>query len=160
MTEEDFNIFLEVTSSAAPLSALHPLKLDKWHRALVDVPPPLYMQLGVGEIFQQVDQGARAIQAIINILGRDHLPLEHTEIARRHIGKFVLHVPHGESTAAFSLSWDKPTSKWFAILDLEEVGGRVSAESLEEAVELAMNWELPSSSTEDEESSTNPTEEA
>lgn len=158
MTEEEFAIFQEVTSSAAPLSALHPLKLDKWHRALVDVPPPLYMQLGVQELFQQVDQGARAIQAIINILGKDHLPLPHAEIAQRHIGKFVLHVPYDDSTAAFSLSWDKPTSKWFAILDLEVFGGRQSAESLEEAVELAMNWDFSSSSTDEENTTDEPEE--
>jgi hypothetical protein len=150
MTEEDFAIFQEIVASAAPLRALHPLKLDRWHRALVDLPLPLYMQLGVEDIFLQIDKAAMAIKAIVDILGKDHLPLPHSELARRHIGKFSLHVPHEGTTVVFQIRWDKATSKWFLEADFGDRGSKSSTSSLEEAVEKAQNWEFsddPTSST-------------
>lgn len=139
MTKDELAAFKEVSSTAAPLKDLHPLKLDRWWRALVGAPEPIYMQMGSFEIFQQVDLATRAIKALIDLLGADKLPLPHREIAQRHIAKFRLHIPRGEATIPYFIIWNKDDSTWELSTPLLE-GTTKIVPSLEQANKVIPNW--------------------
>lgn len=121
MAEAWLETFREVTKSAVALKDLHPLKLDRWHRALVDLPDVVYMQLGSGELFRQVDLATQALRAMVDLLGEGNLPTDAQEIARRHIKSFTWHV-QGERLVAFSATWDKNNSSWRLTCGASHVG--------------------------------------
>jgi len=107
--------FHEVTSSSASLTDLHPLKLDRWHRELVELPDAIYMQLGCTTLFHQVDVAAQALRAMIELLGADNLPTQASEIARRNIKSFswILQADFATGgTVGFNALWDPKVSSW------------------------------------------------
>lgn len=121
MAEAWLETFREVTRSAVALKDLHPLKLDRWHRNLADLPDVVYMQLGSAELFRQVDLAAQALRAMVDLLGEDNLPADPHEIARRHIKSFTWHV-QGERLVAFTATWDKSSSSWRLTCGAAHVG--------------------------------------
>lgn len=140
MTEEELQALTEVKNSATPVSHLHPLRLDRWWQALVGAPEAIYMQMGCGEIFQQVDSATRAITAMMDLLGASNIPVSHHELAQRHIGRFLLHVPReGEPPAGFLMNWEKQKQNWEVTTPLEE-GTTKIVENLEQAVEVCQSW--------------------
>lgn len=141
MTEDELEAFREVSTTAAPLNNIHPLKLDRWWKALVGAPEPIYMQMGSAEIYNQVDHATRAIKAMIDLLGAGNLPLPHREIAQRHIQKFHLHVPRGDGEGAmpFLISWNKENSNWELSTPLLEDAKKI-VNSLEQANKVLGNW--------------------
>lgn len=107
--------FHEVTSSSASLSDLHPLKLDRWHRELVELPDAIYMQLGCTTLFHQVDVAAQALVAMVELLGADNLPTSASEIARRNIKTFswIFQADFATGgTVGFTAVWDPKVSSW------------------------------------------------
>lgn len=105
----------EVNASSATLDELHPLKLDRWHRALLELPDALHMQLSCSAALAQVRKASSGLAAVLDVLGADNLPAEAPEIARRHVGAFSWHVsaPFASSgTVLFTARWDKPSSSW------------------------------------------------
>lgn len=139
MTEDEQKAFKEVTSASMPLNQLHPNKLDRWWKALVGAPDAIYMQMGCYEIFSQVDLAARAIKAMVDLLGMDSLPLPHREIAQRQIQTFRLHVARGEGSTEFTIRWNKETSSWEVTSDLVEDATKI-VPSLEKANMVIPNW--------------------
>jgi hypothetical protein len=138
MTEEELQALREITSTAAPLGALHPLKLDRWWRAIVGAPESIYMQMGSEEVFKQVDSGTRAVVAMRDLLG--DLPVSHHEVAQRHIRAFRLHVPReGEQPAPFVIEWDKEKQNW-GIRCLLEEGTTKIVKKLEDSVDVCRKW--------------------
>jgi hypothetical protein len=104
--------FREVTSSSASLNDLHPLKLDRWHRGLVDLPDAIYMQLGCTTLFHQVDVAAQGLRAMTELLGADNLPTDASELARRNIKSFSWHVSADFATGgtvSFAVSRTRPS---------------------------------------------------
>jgi hypothetical protein len=139
MTEEELQALREITSTAAPLSALHPLKLDRWWRAIVGAPDAIYMQMGSEEVFTQVDSGTRAVVAMRDLLGGD-VPISHHEVAQRHIKNFRLHVPRDDDQpVGFVMSWDKEKQNWEVHCALEQ-GTTKIVKDLEHAVEVCRKW--------------------
>jgi len=115
MADSWLETFREVTSSSISLTDLHPLKLDRWHRALVDLPDAVYMQLGCTALFHQVDVAAQALRQMVNLLGADHLPASPTEIARRNIRSFSWLAPADFATGgtvSFHVTWEPDVSSW------------------------------------------------
>ena len=107
--------FREVTASSASLDDLHPLKLDRWHRALVHLPDALYMQMSCRTLLEQVRTASEALNTMIDLLGAENLPAAGPEIARRHIKTFSWHLGAGfasSGTLLFTASWDKGISSW------------------------------------------------
>jgi hypothetical protein len=109
------DIFAEAQAFQGGLGNLHPLKLDRWHRGLIDLPDAIYMQYGCERLLQQVQVAVVAITAVQGVLGTGNLPIEPMEIARRQIREFSWHVPSefdDTGTVTCSLTWDKETSAW------------------------------------------------
>lgn len=141
MAEAWLETFREVTTSAVALKDLHPLKLDRWHRGLVDLPDVIYMQLGSAALFRQVDLAAQALRAMIDLLGEDHLPTDPHEIARRHIKSFTWHVQIDGRTIAFTAAWDKSSSSWKLTCGASHVGDITKmVPDVETAVRKADEW--------------------
>lgn len=144
ITADELEVYKEVTTSQTALASLHPVRLDRWHRTLVGLPDVLYMQLGVQILFQHIDQAARALRAMIELLGAENLPLDAKEIARRHIAEFNWHLPSEVAeggTHLFSLTWNKETSSWKLNCTNSE-GEKVTktVSSLEQALEKSQEW--------------------
>ena len=107
--------FREVAASSATLDELHPLKLDRWHRALVQLPDALYMQMSCQTLLEQVRAASSALGTLIELLGADNLPADASELARRHIKTFSWHLGAefaSSGTLLFTVGWDKGTSSW------------------------------------------------
>ena len=140
MTDEELEIFREITSFSGNASGLHPLKLDKWWRSLVGAPDPIYLQMGFHTIFSQIDRSAQAVQAMLDLVGAGNLPVSHREIAQRHIGLFTFHVASSEvsGTQPFSVSWDKNVALW--ALASGHVEGVKMVPDLDKAVSKAVEW--------------------
>lgn len=142
MTDEFHEVFREVTSSSAALGDLHPRRLDRWWKALVGAPDPIYMQLGCNAIFKQIDLAAAAIRHMIDLLGPDNLPVSPREVARRHIREFRWHVTSSEDgagTFVFLASWNKDSSAWH-LTCAQDGSTTKSVKDLETAVEKAQDW--------------------
>lgn len=139
MTDEELEIFREITNFSGKPNDLHPLKLDKWWKALVGAPEPIYLQMGFHTIFGQIDKSAQAVQAMLDLVGPGNLPVSHQEIAQRHIGHFGFHVAGGESgTRLFTVNWDKTKNLW--VLSPGEYAVSKMVPDLEKAVEKAVEW--------------------
>ena len=109
------DIFAEAQAFQGGLGSLHPLKLDRWHRGLIDLPDAIYMQYGCERLLQQVEIAVGAIAQVQGVLGAGNLPVKPTEISRRQIRQFSWHVPSefdDTGTVTCSLTWDKETSAW------------------------------------------------
>ena len=144
MTDEELEIFRQITDFSGKPNDLHPLKLDRWWKAIVGAPDPIYLQMGFHGIFQQIDEGAQAIQAVMDLVGHENLPVSHQELAQRHIGHFTFHVPSEEAgTRRFDVKWDKAKNHWN--LSTPD-SGTVDATSskfitdLERAIKKAKEW--------------------
>lgn len=108
-------LFTEAQSFQGGLGHLHPLKLDRWHRGLIDLPDAIYMQYGSPLLLEQVQVAVAAIASVQGVLGTGNLPIKPQEISRRQIRLFTWHVPseYDETgTVTCSLTWDKETSSW------------------------------------------------
>jgi hypothetical protein len=141
----DLEALLKEIGAHTTLAATHPIKLDRLHRGLFDLPDPLYMQMGCDLVHRQILAAAEALRAMIKIVGAGNLPLAHTEIARRKVGTFELHVmsfdvEHG--TMPFRLAWEAKTSTWRVTVARAGVGDGVSKSvpTLEKAIEKSMQW--------------------
>jgi hypothetical protein len=123
------------------LSSLHPLKLDRWHRALVGLPPAIYMQYGCFDLWQQVGRAAAALETMVNLLGTEGLPVTPHELAQRTIQTFRWYVPSTplEALVGFQASWDKKASSWKLTLP-EESSAIKSVPTLEAALEKSKEW--------------------
>lgn len=132
-------LFKEI-AGATSVASVHPLRLDRWHRLLLALPEPLYMQLGCEALFRQVLMGAEAVRAMIKIVGSSKLPVPAAEIARRRVGTFVLHVASfsDAGTWPFQITWDAKSSAWRLQGESRDVTKIVP--TLELAVEKAMQW--------------------
>jgi hypothetical protein len=138
----DLEALLKEIGANASLATVHPVKLDRWHRGLFELPEALYMQLSCDLILRQVVLGTEALRAMIKIVGVGNLPLSHTEVARRKVGQYVLHVPALEQdpgTWPFKLIWDAGSTSW-RITAARAEGITKSVPTLEKAVEKAVQW--------------------
>lgn len=144
MTDEELEIFRQITAFSGKANDLHPLKLDRWWKTLVGAPDPIYLQMGFHGIFQQIDEGARAVQAMLDLVGPTNLPVSHQEIAQRHIGHFTFHVSSEETGARrFDVKWDKKKNHWdLSTPDAATVDATSSKfiVDLEKAVAKAEEW--------------------
>lgn len=147
MTDEELEIFRQITAFSGKPNDLHPLKLDRWWKMLVGAPDPIYLQMGFHGVFQQIDEGARAVQAMLDLVGPENLPVSHQAIAQRHIGHFTFHVSSEEQgTRKFDVKWDKKKNHWD--LTTPDDSGTVDATSskfitdLEKAITKAEEWVL------------------
>jgi hypothetical protein len=144
MADSWLETFREVTSSTASLNDLHPLKLDRWHRELVELPDAVYMQLGCTTLFHQVDVAAQALRQMVELLGADNLPTGASEIARRNIGSFSWHVPAAfvqSGTLPFTVVWDKDSSSWKLTSGaLLAINTTKTVPDVDAAVEKALAW--------------------
>lgn len=136
---------LSEIKSHPKLRELHPLKLDRWHRELVGLPEPIYMQYGCEELLEQVITGAVAVDRMVDLLGAKELPVTPQELAQRSIASFRWYVlaPSNE-LAAFQADWDKTSSSWKLKCQQDEQTTR-SVTSLENAFEQSKSWaqEIP-----------------
>jgi len=139
MTDEELEIFREITNFSGKPNDLHPLKLDKWWKTLVGAPDPIYLQMGFHTIFAQIDKSAQALQAMLDLVGPGNLPVSHQEIAQRHIGHFGFHVAGGGAgTRLFTVNWDKAKNHW--VLSPGSIEATKMVPDLETAVEKAQEW--------------------
>jgi len=102
------------------------------------------MQLGIKLLFEHVDAGARALKGVVELLGVENLPLEVTELTRRHVGEFIWHVPSETAevgTRSYVARWNKETSSW-KLEGLDSEGNLVvkTVTSLEQALEKSQDW--------------------
>lgn len=138
----DLEALLKEIGTSASLASVHPVKLDRWHRGLFELPEALYMQMGCELILKQVILGTEALVGMIRIVGPGNLPLSHTEVARRKVGSYTLHVASfGEASGTwpFRLIWDAGTTTW-RITGARAEGVTKSVPTLEKAVEKSMQW--------------------
>lgn len=124
------------------LQKLHPLKLDRWHRALVGLPEPIYMQYGCLALWEQVQQAAAALETMVDLLGAEELPVEPQELAQRTIQTFRWYVPSEplDALVGFQASWDKKSSSWRLTSWPPEDSTTKSVPSLEVALKKSRNW--------------------
>lgn len=106
---------LEVLKEVAPtsLQILHPLKLDRWHRALLQLPEPIYMQYGCSKLLEHVQKAAEGLRATVDLLGRD-LPVAPHKLAQRQVRVFrwYLAAEGLDDLVEFQAEWDKDASTW------------------------------------------------
>jgi hypothetical protein len=123
------------------LSSLHPLKLDRWHRALVGLPPAIYMQYGCLDLWQQVGKAATALETMVSLLGAEGLPVTPHELAQRTIQTFRWYVASTplEATLGFQASWDKKASNWRLALRGKSAVIK-SVPTLKAALEKSKEW--------------------
>lgn len=131
---------LEEISPQTDLRTLHPLRLDRWHRALLGLPAPVYMQYGGAALHDQVRQAATGLRTAVELFG-GKMPVEPQEVARRTIGSFSWYVPSDENSdlVSFEASWNKETSSWKLGCDRHPDVTKTVA-SLEEAAEKSREW--------------------
>lgn len=132
----------EVNASSATLGELHPLKLDRWHRSLLELPDALYMQQGCSVLLEHVRTASTGLAAVLDVLGPDNLPAAAPEIARRHVGSFSWHVPapfSSSGTLLFTARWDKPGSSWRLECD-GDPNTTKTVPDVETALEKASSW--------------------
>ena len=131
----------EISTSSASLADLHPLKLDRWHKALLGVPDGIYMQYGCVALWDQLQTASAAVRAMVDLLGAEGLPVAPQELAQRTVRQFRWYVPcpGREAPVAFLTSWDKESSTWR--LRSEDDPSTVRAtSSLEAAFEKSAEW--------------------
>lgn len=125
------------------LALLHPLKLDKWHRALVGLPERIYMQYSCETLFEHVKTAADALRAMVDVLGPKGLPVHPQELGRRTVKSFRWYVPWEEEEESglveFQASWDKEASSW-KLNCLEEASTTMSVDNLKVALEKSLEW--------------------
>lgn len=112
---DKLSVYLEARKFSGTLVELHPLKLDRWHRGLVDLPDAIYMQYGCPELYEQIGQAIEGIKVMVEMLGEKNLPLDPQEIARRRIGKFAWHIgspSQATGTLRCILLWSQEKTSW------------------------------------------------
>lgn len=132
---------LSEVGATTSLHDLHPLKLDRWHQALLGVPESIYKQYGSVKLLEQVQAAAKALQAMVDLLGADNLPVEPQELAQRTVQSFRWYVPSEQRSALveFQAHWDKTTSSW-KLSCLEEVSTIKSVPGLADAAMISWEW--------------------
>lgn len=104
----------EMSRSNATLKTLHPQKLDRWYQSLFQLPHAIYMQMGCGELFEQLSLAGKSILQVQSLMGS--LPLEIPELAQRAVGKFSWHIQaEGRQelgTVRFTVHWQPSEEKW------------------------------------------------
>jgi len=110
---ETLEVLNEVRGSSS-LRTLHPLRLDRWHRALLGLPDHIYMQYDCATLLEQVQAAAVALRAMVDLLGPSGLPVEPQELAQRTVQTFRWYLPSTNSSdlIEFRASWDKESSSW------------------------------------------------
>ena len=133
---------LTEVKTTADLESLHPLRLHRWHRALLGLPDPVYMQYGCTRLLEQVRQAAAALRAMVDLLGLEGLPVAPQVLAQRTIQTFRWYVPsgHRDDLVEFQASWDKESSSWKLTCPDEEPGTIKSVPGLEFAFEKSQTW--------------------
>lgn len=153
-TPDALATYREVSSFQGSLTDLHPLKLDRWHRGLLDLPDAIYMQYGCPELYEQIGHALKAIRAMVEMLGEENLPVDPQEIARRKVGKFSWHIPSSlnpTGTTRCLLLWNQEKGAWtLACSDAPNVTKTVT--SFVEGFEIGKTWvsDLESSSSKEE----------
>jgi hypothetical protein len=104
-------VLQEIRLANPTFETLHPLKLDRWHRAIVGLPEHVYMQQAAYTLFQQLSKAAQALVTMLDLLGGAGLPLDPHELSQRHLGSFTWYVG-AEEPLEFEATWDKKTSSW------------------------------------------------
>ena len=106
-------VLSEVKANSS-LRDLHPLKLDRWPGTLLGVPERIYKQYGCVMLLEQVQAAATALQAMVDLLGADNLPVAPRELAQRTVQSFRWYVPSEplKDLVEFQAHWDKTTSSW------------------------------------------------
>jgi hypothetical protein len=131
----------EIRSGPGTLRTRHPLKLDRWHRALLGLPETLYMQHGCESLLEQLETALTALRAVVDLVGAEGLPAAPQELSRRAVQRFRWYVP-SEATggvAEFRAEWDKASAAWKLTCPyVEDVTKTVS--NLEVALEKALEW--------------------
>jgi len=92
---------LKEVKATATLQTLHPLKLDRWHRALLGLPDAIYMQYGAQQLLQQVLTAAGALRGMVDLLGPSGLPVAPQELCQRQVQTFRWFVPMGNHLVQF-----------------------------------------------------------
>jgi len=133
---------LNEVKTTADLRNLHPLRLHRWHRALLDLPDPVYMQYGCSKLLEQVHQVSAALRAMIDLLGAEGLPVAPQELAQRTIQTFRWYVPsdHRAELVEFQASWDKEASSWKLTCPVEDSHTIKSVPGLAVAFEKSQAW--------------------
>ena len=126
----------------ADLRSLHPLRLHRWHRALLGLPDPIYMQYGCSRLLEQVHQASAALRAMVDLLGSEGLPVAPQELAQRTIQTFRWYVPseHRTELVEFLASWDKESASWKLTCPAEDPDTTKSVQGLEVAFEKSQAW--------------------
>lgn len=140
MSDDALEVLSEVRRSP-DLPGLHPLKLDRWHRALISLPEPIYMQYGCWALLQHVVKAAAALETMVDLLGAGELPVGPQELAQRTIQTFRWYTPSKplEALVGFEARWDKASSSW-KLTCPEEDSTTKSLASLEMAYEKSKEW--------------------
>lgn len=141
-TPNALSVYKEVSTFQGSLVDLHPLKLDRWHRGLLDLPDAIYMQYGCPALYEQIGKALEALRAMIEMLGEENLPVDPQEIARRKVGNFSWYV---ESTLNASgatkclLLWSQDKTSWtLACSDAPNTTKTVT--SFTEGFEMGRKW--------------------
>lgn len=140
MTPTDFRTLARSVTAQRSVLSLHPAKLVRWHQALFDLPEPLFLQLGCGALFDQLQSAVAAISKMSAVLGPD-LKFTYSELAARQVGSwsFLVRRPDGE-TSSFLARWDSRSSSW-SLLAVDDPRARVVS-GLRDAVALAGKWAI------------------
>lgn len=140
MSDDALELLQEVRKSPN-LRQLHPLKLDRWHRAIVGLPEPIYMQYGCVELLVHVDKAAVALETMVGLLGAGEMSVAPQELAQRTIQTFRWYTPSEslEGLVGFQAAWDKDSSSW-RLTCPEEDSAIKSVPSLEAAFEKSKEW--------------------
>jgi hypothetical protein len=132
----------EIRSGPGTLRTLHPLKLDRWHRALLGLPETLYMQHGCQALLEQLETALTALRAVVDLVGTEGLPAAPQELSRRAVQKFRWYAPvkAAGGVAEFQAEWDKASAAWK--LTFPGFGKDVikTVPNLEAALEKALEW--------------------
>jgi len=141
MADDTLTIFREARTFQGSLVDLHPLKLDRWHRGLVGLPDAIYMQYGCPALYEQVGKALEGVKAMVDMLGKENLPVDPQEIARRRIGSSSWHIASSTETgtARCSLTWNQKDTSWE--LTCEAARGTTKiVSSFEAGFEAGIKW--------------------
>jgi len=140
MANETLDLFQEIKPHRDKLGDVHPLKLDRWHRGLVGLPDPIYMQLGCSDLVQQLHTSVKVLEQLIQVLGADNLPVKPQELSRRKIGKFRWYVQDGEGAVCCYVLWEAKDSTWKLQTDRHGPSTTKLIATFDEVVDTAVAW--------------------
>jgi len=142
MTPDALTVFREARTFKGSLVDLHPLKLDRWHRGLLDLPDAIYMQYGCPALYEQIGKALEAIKTMAEMLGEENLPVDPQEIARRKVGNFSWYVQSSLNSSGATkclLLWNQENTSWtLACSDAPNTTKTVG--DFEEGFELGKKW--------------------